>query len=86
MSSVNEELIAKGLLKADKGDLKRFESKDFIRNVQEDLRKERVGIWEESDSSEEETEEYWFVLIKSFDFWNFRDCYQKIYWKFPKFE
>lgn len=57
-SSVNEELIAKGLLKADKDDLKRFESKDFIRNVQEDLRKERVGIWEESDSSEEETEEY----------------------------
>ena len=57
-SSVNEELISKGILKADKQEIKRYENKDFIRNVQEDLRKERVGIWEESDSSDEETEQY----------------------------
>ncbi len=33
-SSVNEELIYKGLLKADKGELKRHENKEKIKNVQ----------------------------------------------------
>ncbi len=57
-SSVNEELICRGLLKADKEDLKRFEKRQQIKRVQEELRKDRAEIWEESDSSEEETEEY----------------------------
>lgn len=57
--SVNEELIFRGLLKADKEYLKRYENRDLIMNVQEELRKDRAGIWEESDdSSDEETEEY----------------------------
>ena len=56
--SVNEELICRGLLKADKEDLKRYQNRDLIKNVQEELRKDRAGIWEESDSSDEETEEY----------------------------
>ncbi len=57
-ASVNEKLILKGLLKADKSEIKSYENADLIKNMQEELRKERVGVWEESDSSEEETEQY----------------------------
>jgi endonuclease YncB( thermonuclease family) len=50
-SSVNEELIYRGLLKADQEDLKKFEKREQIKKVQEELRKDRAEIWEESESS-----------------------------------